>query len=221
MPKALTTWSATGVPERPGAWLTTTARNRAIDLIRRAASFRADLPLLADDELVPGPADGDDIGDERLRLVFTCCHPALAPETQVALTLRLVCGLTTAQKKIAVARIPYRMLTDARRAARLDPAGALVLLADQDRGLWDRVAVRKGQALVRRALRLGPAGQFAVRAALAAVHSESPSWEATDWQEIVGLYDVLLARDSGAPLKREPPTRRVSRSPRTRPSARR
>jgi RNA polymerase sigma-70 factor (ECF subfamily) len=279
--KALTAWAATGVPARPGAWLTTTARNRAIDLIRREASFRAALPLLADDEFASGPAEGDDIADERLRLIFTCCHPALSPEAQVALTLRLVCGLTTAQlaraflvsestmaaritrakKKIAVARIPYRippaeelnervgivltvvdllfttghvapsgpdlmhtelisravdlarmlaellpgdaevlgllallLLTDARRSARVDAVGAVVLLADQDRGRWDQAAIREGLTLVRRALRLAPAGQFAVRAAIAAVHSESPSWKATDWDEIVGLYDVLLAR---------------------------
>jgi len=279
--KALTAWSETGVPARPGAWLTTTARNRAIDLIRREASFRAALPQLVDDDIASGPADGEDIADERLRLIFTCCHPALAPEAQVALTLKLVCGLTTAQiaraflvtestmaaritrakKKIAVARIPYRipdsedlserigtvltvvdllfttghvapsgpdlmhtelisrsvdlarmlvellpgdpevggllallLLTDARRPARLDSDGVPVLLADQDRSQWDRTAIREGLALVRRALRGRPAGQFAVRAAIAAVHSESPSWEATDWEEIVGLYDVLLAR---------------------------
>jgi RNA polymerase sigma-70 factor (ECF subfamily) len=279
--KALTAWSAAGIPARPGAWLTTTARNRAIDLIRREAHFRETMPLLAGDEFSDGPADGDDITDERLRLIFTCCHPALAPEAQVALTLRLVCGLTTAQtaraflvtestmaaritrakKKIAVARIPYQvpaaeelseridavltvvdllfttghvapsgpdlmhtelisraldlarmltellpadaevkgllallLLTDARRAARLDPAGAPILLPAQDRSLWDQAAIGEGSALVRRALRGRPAGQFAVRAAIAAVHSESPSWEATDWEEIVGLYDVLLAR---------------------------
>ena len=279
--KALTTWSASGIPARPGAWLTTTARNRAIDLIRREAHFRETMPLLADDEIAGDPADGDDIADERLRLIFTCCHPALSQEAQVALTLRLVCGLSTAQiaraflvtestmaaritrakKKIAVARIPYQvpaaeelseridtvltvvdllfttghvapsgpdlmhtelisraldlarmltellpadaevkgllallLLTDARRAARLDPAGAPILLPDQDRSLWNQTVISEGSALVRRALRGGPAGQFVVRAAIAAVHSESPSWEATDWEEIVGLYDVLLAR---------------------------
>lgn len=279
--KALTAWSASGIPARPGAWLTTTARNRAIDLIRREAHFRETIPLLADDEITTGPADDDDIADERLRLIFTCCHPALSQEAQVALTLRLVCGLSTAQiaraflvtestmaaritrakKKIAVARIPYQvpaaeelserieavltvvdllfttghvapsgpdlmhtelisraldlarmltellpadaevkgllallLLTDARRAARLDPTGVPILLADQDRSLWNQTAISEGSALVRRALRGGPAGQFVVRAAIAAVHSESPSWEATDWEEIVGLYDVLLAR---------------------------
>jgi RNA polymerase sigma factor (sigma-70 family) len=279
--KALTAWAATGVPGRPGAWLTTAARHRAVDLLRREAFLRRTLPLLADDEYAPGPADGEEIADERLRLVFTCCHPALAPQAQVALTLRLVCGLTTAQvaraflvseatmaaritrakKKITAARIPYRipdsedlparvdavltvvdllfttghvapsgpdlmhvdliaratdlarmlrdllpgdtevagllaliLLTDARRAARLDAVGAPVLLADQDRDRWDRAAITEGQVLVRRALRRRPPGRFALRAAIAAVHAEAPSWEATDWEEIVGLYDLLIRR---------------------------
>ncbi|MEU6849291.1 sigma-70 family RNA polymerase sigma factor [Actinacidiphila alni] len=279
--KALTAWQAGGVPARPGAWLTTAARNRAVDLLRREAFLRKALPLLADDEYAAGPADGEDIADERLRLVFTCCHPALDPQAQVALTLRLVCGLTTAQvaraflvseptmaariirakKKIAAARIPYRipdseelparidavltvvdllfttghvapsgpqlmhtdliaratdlarmlagllpgdaevagllaliLLTDARRAARLDASGAPVLLADQDRGRWDRAAIAEGRVLVRRALRRRPPGRFALRAAIAAVHAEAPTWEATGWEEIVGLYDLLLRR---------------------------
>ncbi|SHM22180.1 RNA polymerase sigma factor [Actinacidiphila paucisporea] len=280
--KALVAWASTGIPARPGAWLTTTARNRAVDVIRRDAFFRTALPLLADDdETVTGPADGEDIPDERLRLIFTCCHPALAPQDRVALTLRLVCGLTTAEtaraflvaetamaaritrakKKITAARIPYRipdsgdlperidavltvvdllfttghvapegpallrteliaraaglarmlgellpgdaevaglralvLLTDARRPARLDAEGAPVLLADQDRGRWDRAAIAEGLLLVRRALRRRPPGPFALRAAIAAVHAEAPTWEATDWPEIVGLYDLLLRR---------------------------
>ncbi|WP_327292695.1 RNA polymerase sigma factor [Streptomyces sp. NBC_01198] len=281
--KALVAWASAGIPARPGAWLTTAARNRAVDVIRRDAFFRSALPLLAadDDETVTGPADGEDIPDERLRLIFTCCHPALAPQDRVALTLRLVCGLTTAEtaraflvgetamaaritrakKKITAARIPYRipdsgdlpervdavltvvdlvfttghvapegpallrtdliaraadlarmlgdllpgdaevaglraliLLTDARRPARLDTAGAPVLLADQDRGRWDRAAIAEGLVLVRRALRRRPPGPFGLRAAIAAVHAEAPSWEATDWQEIVGLYDLLLGR---------------------------
>ncbi|WUH95228.1 RNA polymerase sigma factor [Streptomyces sp. NBC_00433] len=280
--KALVAWASSGIPARPGAWLTTTARNRAVDVIRRDAFFRTALPLLADDdETVTGPADGEDIPDERLRLIFTCCHPALAPQDRVALTLRLVCGLTTAEtaraflvgetamaaritrakKKITAARIPYRipdsgdlperidavltvvdllfttghvapdgpellrtdliaraaglarmlgdllpgdaevaglraliLLTDARRPARIDAEGAPVLLADQDRGRWDRAAIAEGLVLVRRALRRRPPGPFALRAAIAAVHAEAPSWEATDWPEIVGLYDLLLRR---------------------------
>jgi RNA polymerase sigma factor (sigma-70 family) len=280
--KALTAWASGGVPARPGAWLTTAARNRAVDVIRRDTFFRTALPLLADDdEPVTGPGDGEDIPDERLRLIFTCCHPALAAQDRVALTLRLVCGLTTAEtaraflvgetamaaritrakKKITAARIPYRipdsgdlpervdavltvvdllfttghaapegpqllrtdliaraaglaamlghllpgdaevaglraliLLTDARRPARLDTAGAPVLLADQDRGRWDRAAITEGLALVRRALRRRPPGPFALRAAIAAVHAEAPTWEETDWREIVGLYDLLLRR---------------------------
>jgi RNA polymerase sigma-70 factor (ECF subfamily) len=280
--KALVAWAgATGVPARPGAWLTTAARNRAVDLIRRDAFLRTALPLLAEDEAGAGPEDGEDIADERLRLVFTCCHPALSRPAQVALTLRLVCGLTTpqvaraflvgeatmaaritrAKKKIAAARIPYRipaaeelperigavltvvdllfttghvapggpdltrpdligrardlarmlvellpgdgeaagllalvLLTDARRAARLDARGRAVLLADQDRGRWDAAAVAEGLALVRRALRRGWPGPFALRAAIAAVHAEAPSWQETDWPQIVGLYDLLLRR---------------------------
>ncbi|CAG7620464.1 RNA polymerase sigma factor [Actinacidiphila bryophytorum] len=280
--KALVAWASGGIPARPGAWLTTTARNRAVDVIRRDAFFRTALPLLADDDgPVAGPADGADIPDERLRLIFTCCHPALAPQDRVALTLRLVCGLTTAEtaraflvgetamaaritrakKKITAARIPYRipdsedlpervdavltvvdllfttghvapdgpellrtdliaratglaamlgdllpgdaevaglraliLLTDARRPARLDAAGAPVLLADQDRSRWDRAAIAEGLVLVRRALRRRPPGPFALRAAVAAVHAEAPTWEETDWPEIVGLYDLLLRR---------------------------
>jgi RNA polymerase sigma-70 factor (ECF subfamily) len=126
--QALLTWPRTGVPDRPGAWLTSVARNRAVDVLRRRSAFRRALPLLVPDESVPGP-DEDPAGDERLRLIFTCCHPALAREAQVALTLRLVCGLSTAEvaraflvpeptmaaritrakKKIARARIPYRV----------------------------------------------------------------------------------------------------------------
>jgi RNA polymerase sigma-70 factor (ECF subfamily) len=279
--KALVAWGDTGIPDRPGAWLTTTARNRAVDMIRREAFLRTTIPLLAGDEAGYDPQDGEDIPDERLRLIFTCCHPALAPQSQVALTLRLVCGLTTAQiaraflvgeatmaaritrakKKIAAARIPYVipdseelperidavltvvdllfttghvapsgpdlvhadvisratdlartlrellpgdaevagllaliLLTDARRAARLDTSGAPVLLADQDRARWDRAAIAEGLVLVRRALRRRPPGRFGLRAAIAAVHAEAPSWEATDWQEIVGLYDLLIRR---------------------------
>jgi len=125
--QALATWPQTGVPERPGAWLTTSARNRARDVLRRESSFRRAMPLLVSDEAVPGPEDGLD--DDRLRLIFTCCHPAIGRDAQVALTLRLVCGLSTAEvaraylvqeatmaaritrakKKIATARIPYRV----------------------------------------------------------------------------------------------------------------
>jgi RNA polymerase sigma factor (sigma-70 family) len=285
--KALTTWATDGVPRNTGAWLTTTARRRALDLLRRQATAARALPLLVetntDEGLDQGREErlvGAEIGDERLRLVFTCCHPTLARDAQVALTLRLLCGLSTAEvaraflvsestmaaritrakKKITQARIPYRvpaweelpdrvaavcevvhllfttghaapagaelirrdlveraldlarmlrtllpanaditgllaliLLTDARRGARLDEHGQLVLLADQDRARWDHDAITEGVALVREALRRRPPGRFALMAAIAAVHDEAESWDATDWREIVGLYDLLVA----------------------------
>lgn len=272
--RALTAWRV-GVPSKPGAWLTTVARNRALDVLRREARFRSALPkLVMDDE-----EQTDDFPDDRLRLICTCCHPALSPEAQVALTLRLVCGLTTAEvaraflvseptmaaritrakKKITTARIPYRvpsidelpermasilatvhlifttghtapagpdlirtdlveraldlagmlrtlaptdpdvagllalvLLTDARRASRVYD-DEIVLLEDQDRRWWDRAAIEEGVALVQEALGTRPPGRFALQAAIAAVHAQAPSWEATDWAEIVGLYDLLVA----------------------------
>jgi RNA polymerase sigma-70 factor (ECF subfamily) len=277
--QALRTWPERGVPAKPAAWLTTAARNRALDLLRRAATFDRLKPLIVDDDVEPEPSlDGDGIPDDRLRLICTCCHPALAPESRVALTLRLVCGLTTAEvaraflvseatmaaritrakKKIAGAGIPYRvpapeelperieavlavvhlvfttghaaptgerlrrgdlveraidlgrllrallpgdadvagllalmLLTDARRATRVDDRGELLLLADQDRAQWDAAEIAEGVSLVRAALRRRPPGRYALQAAIAAVHAESPSWSATDWAEIVALYDVL------------------------------
>ncbi|WP_051756339.1 RNA polymerase sigma factor [Nocardia sp. NRRL WC-3656] len=282
--QALMVWAADGIPSRPAAWLTTVARNRALDLLRRRSTARRALPLLIADEKATETGVFDAIDpydpqfpDDRLRLICTCCHPALAPQTQVALTLRLVCGLTTAEvaraflvaeptmaaritrakKKIAAARIPYRvpgpaelperieavlavvhllfttghtapsgedlirrdlteraldlarmlhgllpedpeiagllallLLTDARRAARVTPEGAMVALADQDRTRWDREEIGQGIALVRFALGRRP-GRYALQAAIAAVHAEAPSYDATDWQEIRGLYDVL------------------------------
>ncbi len=280
--RALATWSTRGIPANPGAWLTTVARRRAVDMARRAATYGRALPRLVERTEGSGPEDVEtpEIVDDRLRLIFTCCHPALGSDAQIALTLRLVCGLTTtevaraflvseptmaaritrAKKKIAIARIPYRvppveelpsridavltvvhllyatghtapvgadllrrdlveraldlvrvlrtllpddadvagllaliLLTDARRATRLDDAGDLVLLADQDRARWDRAAINEGIALVRQALQRRPPGRFALMAAIAAVHAQAPSWDATDWHEIVGLYVVLLA----------------------------
>ncbi|MEV0090871.1 sigma-70 family RNA polymerase sigma factor [Streptomyces sp. NPDC050738] len=279
--KALVKWREDGVPRSPGAWLTTVARNRATDVLRRESSLRRTLPLLLLDESdePPESADGDHIPDDRLRLIFTCCHPALAVEAQVALTLRLLCGLTTvevaraflvaettmaaritrAKKKIAGAGIPYRvppaaelptridavldvvhllfttghtapvgdtlmrtdlvtraqdlarmlrrllpenpevagllaliLLTDARRAARTDSAGRIVLLADQDRTLWDHEAVKEGASLVCLALRTRPPGRYPLMAAIAAVHSEAASEKETDWGELVALYDLLM-----------------------------
>ena len=275
--QALRTWPRIGVPDRPGAWLTTTARNRALDVLRRESVLRRALPLLVAEQSVPGPEDGLD--DDRLRLVFTCCHPALSRDAQVALTLRLVCGLSTvevaraflvpeptmaaritrAKKKIARARIPYRvpspehvaervsavlevvhlifttghtpptgahlvrrdlvdsaiglarmlrllmpndaeisgllallLLIDARADSRLSADGRLQLLSEQDRTRWDARLIGEGISLLTDALRRRPPTRYAVEAAIAAVHAEAPTWEATDWAEIVGLYDVLL-----------------------------
>jgi RNA polymerase sigma-70 factor (ECF subfamily) len=279
--RALASWGTAGIPTKPGAWLTTVARRRAIDVVRHTSTRDRALPLLVERVAAPAPDELDPpvVTDDRLRLIFTCCHPAIAPEAQVALTLRLLCGLTTAEvgraflvseptmaaritrakKKIATARIPYRvppveelpsridavltvihllfttghtapagsdlvrrdlversldltrilrallpddadvagllaliLLTDARRATRLGDDGQLVLLADQDRSHWDRAAISEGIPLVREALRRRPPGRFALMAAIAAVHAEAPSWDVTDWREIVGLYDLLV-----------------------------
>ena len=273
--QAVLSWPRDGVPERPGAWLTTVARRRALDLMRREATLRTKLPLLVMDE----PDTPDGFPDDRLRLVFTCCHPALSGQAQVALTLRLLCGLSTAEvaraflvseptmaarltrakKKIVAAQIPYRvpaqhdlperldavftalhllfttghlapsgdllvrhdlveraidltrmlrsllagpevdgllalmLLTDARRATRVDAAGRLLLLQDQDRDLWDRPQTDEGLALVHAALTTGRPGRFALQAAIAAVHAGAPTWESTDWRELVALYGLLLA----------------------------
>ena len=280
--RALTSWPDQGVPARPAAWLTTVARRRAVDLLRRRAVHDRVLPDLLVEEEPAEPVAGGRPGvpDDRLRLVFTCCHPALAPEARVALTLRLVCGLTTAEvarmflvqestmaaritrakKKIAAARIPYRvprleelpertdavltvvhlvfttghtapvgadlvradlaelalslarmlrlllpddadvagllgliLLTHARRSTRVSADGSLALLSDQDRSRWDAEGIAEGLALVREALTRRPPGRFALMAAIAAVHAEAPTWSATDWAELVGLYDLLVA----------------------------
>jgi RNA polymerase sigma-70 factor (ECF subfamily) len=278
---ALDAWLRDGVPRSPGAWLTTTARRRALDVLRREQTLRRKLPLLVepvDSEPAPYDDGADAIPDDRLRLVFTCCHPALSREAQVALTLRLVCGLTTdeiaraflvpeatmaarvtrAKKKIAAARIPYRvpaesdlperldavltvvhlvfttghvaptgadlvrpdlvaravdlgrvlrslmpdegevtgllalmLLTDARRDTRSGPAGAVVLLEDQDRSRWDEDEVAEGLDLVRAAARAAP-GRFLVQAAIAAEHARARTYDDTDWVRILRLYDLLL-----------------------------
>lgn len=279
--RALARWPVDGVPLNTGAWLTTVARRRAIDLRRRGDRYGRLLPLLADDDAAStlGDFNSTPIRDDRLRLIFTCCHPALSPETQVALTLRLVCGLTTvevgrallvsestmaaritrAKKKIAAAHIPYSvpspedlpvridavltvvhllftsghtavtgdhlvrrdlveraldlarmlrallpdhrgvagllaliLLTDSRRDTRVGPDGQLTLLSDQERSKWDHAEISEGVALVREALRSRPPERFALMAAIAAVHAEAPTWDATDWAEIVGLYDALV-----------------------------
>jgi RNA polymerase sigma-70 factor, ECF subfamily len=278
---ALEAWSRDGVPARPGAWLTTVARRIALNAMARRRTLQAKLPLLLEPEAseMDEPPEDATIPDDRLRLVFTCCHPALAREAQVALTLRLVCGvgtadiahaflvaeatmaarLTRAKRKIAAAGIPYavpgpadlperldavltvvhllsttahaaptgdalvrvepaeraldlaRMLHallphepevagllalllvhHARHATRTDEAGRLVLLEAQDRGAWDRAAIAQADELVVGALRSGPPGRFALQAAIAALHAQAPTYEDTDWPQILALYDELL-----------------------------
>jgi RNA polymerase sigma-70 factor (ECF subfamily) len=279
---AVERWPADGVPPNPGAWLTTTANRKAIDRIRRE-SKRGDkhkeAELMHDDD-PPGPPGA--IDDERLRLIFTCCHPALAMETRVALTLRMVAGLTVpeiaraflvqetamgrritrAKIKIREARIPYRvpsaedlparvsgvlavlflvfnegylatgpdplrpgltaeairltrlirallpgdgevagllalmLLTEARRAARVSASGDLVSLKDQDRGTWDAALVAEGHRLVRERLAAGVApGRYQILAAISAVHTSAREAQATDWSQVVALYDQLTRLD--------------------------
>ena len=286
---ALVAWTRDGVPSNPGAWLTTTAKRRAVDMIRRDVTLRSKLPLLVEPEgdghdqddrgeLIETD-DEDTVRDERLRLIFLCCHPALAPEAQMALTLRLVCGMTStdiarvflvsettmgarltrAKQKIATARIPLRMpseremperlravlgviyllftvgltatsgttlmrpelvdealhltavlqelmpderevrgllalmlVTDARRSTRLGADGALLRLEAQERSQWDMVAIAHAKELIDEGLRASRPGRFILQAAIALVHAESPSFDATDWKAIVRLYDELL-----------------------------
>ena len=282
---ALEQWPRDGVPANPRAWLVSTGRFKAIDAMRRRARFDASLvELAARLEADAGDVAGwDDEGveDDRLRLMFTCCHPALPPEARVALTLREVCGLTTgeiaraflttpptvaqrivrAKTKIRAAHIPYQvpsrvdlpdrldtvlrviylvftegysasaggsltradlsgeairlgrlllellpdsevmgllalmLLHESRRAARTSPGGDLVLLDDQDRSLWNRDQIAEGSALVERALSSRRFGPYTLQAAIAAVHAEAPEPAATDWAQIVGLYDVLARAD--------------------------
>ncbi|MGH8468581.1 MAG: RNA polymerase sigma factor [Gammaproteobacteria bacterium] len=281
---ALEHWPREGVPANPRAWLVSVGRFKAIDGIRRRARFDAldDEAERADPATEDAAArDDESVEDDRLRLIFTCCHPALPPDTQVALTLREVCGLTTeeiaraflsaaptlaqrivrAKAKIRDARIPYQVpsladlpdrldsvlrvvylvfnegysassggsltrhdlsgeairlgkllvellpepealgllalmvLQESRRAARSSPAGELVLLGDQDRSRWNRDQIAEGSALVERALRSRRFGPYTLQAAIAAVHANAPSAAATDWAQIVGMYDVLARAD--------------------------
>jgi RNA polymerase sigma-70 factor, ECF subfamily len=286
---AASQWPRDGLPANPRAWLVSAGRFKAIDKLRRRARFDASLTEIAlqiETDAADTPEITDDsVADDRLRLIFTCCHPALAPDAQVALTLREVCGLTTeeiaraflaapsavaqrivrAKAKIRDARIPYEvpsrtelpgrletvlhtiylvfnegysassgttltrhdlsgeairlsrllveltpepeaigllalmLLHESRRAARTSPDGDLILLADQDRSLWNREQIAEGSALVHKALVARPSGPYAVQAAIAAVHTDAATAAETDWNEIVALYDVL-ARISPSPV---------------------
>ena len=274
---AMEQWPEQGVPDNPRAWLVSAGRFKAIDQLRRQARFQA---LDDVEEPAGGEAwDGEHLEDDRLRLIFTCCHPALAPDAQVALTLREVCDLTTeeiasaflatpptiaqrivrAKNKIRDAHIPYEvpgrselperleavlrvvylvfnegyfassgdeltrqhlsaeairlgrllcellpeaevrgllalmLLQESRRAGRSDAEGLPVLLEEQDRSLWDRELIAEGEAQIQAAFASSEIGPYCLQAAIAAVHAEAPSVEATDWAQIVGLYEVLLA----------------------------
>ena len=281
---ALERWPAQGIPDNPGAWLMTTARRRAIDLLRRDRRYAEKVLILERSSVAGEPVEADD----RLRLIFTCCHPALPQEAQVALTLRAVAGFTTqeiaaaflvsepamaqrivrAKRKIVAANIPYRVpegaelparleavlavlylmfnegylsrgpgagmrrdLADdalwltrlldrllpnqaevlgllalmklhlARSAARFDAAGEMVLLPDQDRSRWDQEAIAEGVRTLDTAALLRRPGPYQLQAAIAAVHAEAPSWETTDWEQVVTLYDALL-RSANSPVVR-------------------
>ena len=281
---AIEQWPRDGLPGNPFAWLVSAGRFKAIDVLRRRARFDASILELAkqlETSVDPVSLDEEPLEDDRLRLVFTCCHPALPPDAQIALTLREVCGLTTeeiahayltaprtvaqrivrAKAKIRDAGIPYQvpardelprrldavlhviylvfnegysassgasltrhdlsteairlgrllaellpeaeaigllalmLLQESRRAARTSPDGELVLLSDQDRSLWNRALIAEGLALVERALSSRRFGPYSLQAAIAALHAEAATADATDWPQIVGLYDVLVRAD--------------------------
>ena len=278
-------WPRDGVPANPRAWLVSTGRFKAVDRLRRRARFDAALEKLAtqlDEHANQHSNRDDEMEDDRLRLIFACCHPALAPDAQVAMALREVCGLTTeeiarayftaaptvaqrivrAKAKIRADHIPYELpppsemvdrldavlqvvylvftegyaassgasltrvdlcdeairlgrlvvellpdpeavglvalmlLQDSRRTARVSAQGELVLLSEQDRSLWDRERIEEGLVLVERSTSGPTVGAFALQAAIAAVHAESTTADATDWSRIVGLYDLLMHADS-------------------------
>lgn len=279
---AMEQWPREGIPSNPRAWLISAGRFKAIDSMRRRARFDASQSELVEqlvaDTIDPAEQIDKGVEDDELRLIFTCCHPAIAPDAQIALTLREVCGLTTeeiarafltpaptlaqrivrAKSKIRDAHIPYQvpsasdlperldtvlhviylvfnegysassgesltrsdlsgeairlgrllmellpesetvgllalmLLQESRRTARTSPSGDLILLEDQDRSLWNREYIAEGSALVEQALSSRRFGPYSIQAAIAAVHAEATSASATDWKQIVGLYDVLL-----------------------------
>jgi RNA polymerase sigma-70 factor (ECF subfamily) len=282
---ALEQWAREGLPKNPRTWLVSVGRFKAIDNIRRRARFDSSLAQIAN-ELGPtteNPFEGDDedIEDERLRLIFTCCHPAISPDAQIALTLRTVCGFTTeeiarafltppptiaqrivrAKSKIRDAHIPYEvpshadlpdrldsvlhviylvfnegysasfgdsltrhdlsseairlgrlliellpepeaigllalmLLQESRRAARTSPSGELILLNEQDRTLWDRAQINEGLTLIQQIFASRRFGPYTIQAAIAAVHARAASADATDWNQIVTLYDILIQAD--------------------------
>ena len=278
--EAVREWRVRGVPPNPGGWLTQAARHNALDRLRREKRYREKLPLLADPDETASAADADE-PDERLPLLFGCCHPALAPDAQLALTLRAICGLTTAQiaratltsestvaqrivrakRKIGATGIPLRIPEEAERAQRLDIVltvvsvmyseahlvpgrdasadrdvaddavwlarvvahalpreaeaqgllalllfhraredaravdGELVLLAEQDRARWDRTLIAEAQTVLERAAMLRRPGRWQLHAAISACHADAPTGEATDWLQVLTLYDMLLAYD--------------------------
>ena len=290
MTRAITSWQANGVPENPAGWVSVAAKRIAIDSARRASTLRDKLPLLVvpDDDQTDLHLMDLAFGDDRLRLIFTCCHPVLAPESRVALTLRMICGLTTAdiaalflvqettmaaritraKKKLAASGVPFHipapadidarlqdvlavvylvataahtplqgvglhntthmqlaldltqmlqelvsghsevralralvMMSDARKESRLDAAGNALPLEQMDRSLWNRQQLAQAIELTEESLRVSTpdtVGPYTLQAAIAAVHAEAASYEATDWNQIVALYAVLNHRHPGA-----------------------
>ncbi|MFG3257125.1 RNA polymerase sigma factor [Streptomyces sp. NPDC048172] len=194
----MATWGRDGTPARPGAWLTTTARHRATDRLRREPTGAAKLRQLAVLERDPAEPPAEEIPDERLRLIFTCCQPALPFPARVALTLRTLAGLSTGEiaKAFLTAEPEARgllalmLLLEARRAHRTDD-GVLVTLENQDRSRWERALIAEGTATLDEALTMRRAGPYHVQAAIAACHTTAPDAADTDWPQIAALYAEL------------------------------
>jgi predicted RNA polymerase sigma factor len=203
---ALEQWPAEGVPQEPGPWLMATAKHRAVDVIRRRATYDRKLQQVGRDVQSSRPtgevdldALDDHIGDDLLRLIFTACHPAVPTEGRVALTLRLLAGLMTAEPEVH-GLVALMEIQASRIRARVSPAGQPVLLMDQDRGQWDRLLIRRGLAALDRAEEVGGGiGPYALQAAIAACHARAHTPADTDWARIAALY-ALLAYVSPAPV---------------------